>query len=122
MTHWMTELSNSKDAAMMIFAALAVFAVVGLETFRKWLGRAPREERGGRANAIAAVLAIVFLAKLTLGAAGLSVEGKNFIDLSLLLFGAAGLFVVALYAWRYNNGLPLDDGEEERRRVAAHDL
>ena len=123
MTHWMTTLSNSKDAVMIIFDALALFAVVGLEAFRKWLDHAPREEHGGRANAVAAIVAAVFLAKRMLGGAGMAAEGKSFIDLSLALFGLAGVIVISSLMWRYHHGLPLDDDEDaERRHMMARDL
>jgi hypothetical protein len=123
MMHWMGTLSNHKDAVMMIFAALAVITVVGLEFFRKWPGHTPRNENGARANAVAAVVGIVFLAKLVLGEAGMATEGKNFLDLGLVLFGVVGVVTVSTFMWRYHRGLPLTaDQDEERRRMLAHDL
>jgi hypothetical protein len=123
MTHWMASLSQSKEAVMIIFGALMVITVVGLELFRKWLGHAPRQENGGRANAIAAIVAIVFLAKLTLGGAGIATEGKNFLDLTFVLLGFAGIVIVSTLMYRYHNGLSLaDDVDEERRKMMAHDL
>jgi hypothetical protein len=119
----MTTLSQSKDTVMVVFGVLAVITVLGLEAFRKWLGRAPRQENAARANAIAAIVALVFLAKLVLGGAGLATEGKNFLDLSLLLFGIAGVTIVSSLMYRYHNGLSLaDDDDEERRKMMAHDL
>ena len=123
MTHWMATLSQSKEAVMIIFGSLMLIAVMGLELFRKWLGHAPREENGPRANAIAAIVGLVCLAMLVLGGAGLVKEGKNFIDLTLLMLGFAGIMVVSTLMYRYHNGLSLsDDEDEERRRLMAHDL
>jgi len=123
MMHWMTTLSNSKDAAMTIVAALAVITVVGLEFFRKRLGHMPRDDNGARGNAVVAVVGIVFLAKLVLGGAGMAAEVKNFLDLSLVLFGVSGIAIISTFMWRYHRGLPLtDDDDEERRRMLAHDL
>lgn len=123
MTHWMATLSQSKEAVLIIFGSLMVVTVLGLELFRKWLGHAPREENGARANAVAAIVGLVFLAKLVLGGAGLATEGKNFLDLTLLLLGFAGIMIVSTLMYRYHNGLSLaDDEDEERRRMMAHDL
>ena len=122
MTDWMATLSHSKIAVMIIFGICVVFTVGGLELLRMWLGRAPREERGGRGEAVAMPMALVFLAMLALGGADLAMHGKNFLNLAFALTGAAGIFILATLIWRYRRGLPLGDVEEERRRIAAQDL
>ena len=123
MTHWMATLSQSREAVMIIFGGLMAVSVLGLELFRKWLAGAPREENGGRANAIAAIVGLMFVASLVLGGAGLANDGKNFLDLTFLLLGFAGIMVVSTLMYRFHNGLSLaDDEDEERRKLLAHDL
>ena len=122
MTDWMGTLSHSRLAVILIFGACTILSVGGLEFFRVWLGRAPREERGGRGEAIAAPIAIVFLAMLALGGGDLAAHGKNFLNVSFITLGIAGAFVVATLIWNYRLGLPLGDADKERRRTVAHDL
>jgi hypothetical protein len=122
MTDWMAQLSQSRIAVIIIFGGLTVLTVGGLELFRVWLGRAPREERSGRGEAVAALIAVAYLALLALGGAGMAVNGKNFLDLAFVLLGAVGLVIVASMTWSDRHGLPLADTDEEKRRIAAHDL
>jgi hypothetical protein len=122
MTDWMATLSHSKYAVMIIFGACTVLTVGGLELLRVWLGRAPREERGGRGETVATLMALVYLAMLALGGADLAMHGKNFLNLAFTLTGGSGVLILATFIWRYRRGLPLGDAEEERRRIAAHDL
>jgi hypothetical protein len=122
MIDWMATLSHSKTAVMIIFGACVLFAVGGPELLRVWLGRAPREERRGRGETVAALMALVFLAMLALGGADLAMHGKNFLNLAFALTGAAGVVIIATMIWRYRRGLPLGNAEEEKRRIAAQDL
>lgn len=116
MTDWMATLSHSKFAVMIIFGACVLFAVGGPELLRARLGR------GGRAEAFAAAMALIFLAMLALGGADLAAHGKNFLNLAFALIGGTGALITATLVWRHRRGLPLMDAEEERRRIAAHDL
>ena len=123
MTDWMAGLSVSKDVLKMVFVLCVVLTVGGLEFYRMWLGHGPREERKGRATVITAIVAIVFLTMLALGGGDIAARGRNFLNLTLALFGLAGLFIVTNLTWRFRRGLPLSDDEEaEKRRVSAQDL
>jgi hypothetical protein len=122
MTDWMAALSHDKYAVMAIFGACTVLSVGGLELFRIWLGRAPHTERGGQGERLAALLIAVAFVPLIAGAIDMAASGRNFLNLSFVLFGAADIFIVAILTLSYRRGLPLGDTDEERRRIAAHDL
>ena len=122
MTDWMEPLSHSKFAVMIVFGTFVVLSVGGLQLFGAWLGRAPREERGGRGERIAALIAVLAVAMLAMGAGDMGVHGRNFLNLAFALIGAADVFIVVMLIWNWRRGLPLGDTEEEMRRIAARDL
>ena len=122
MTDWMATLSQSKFAVMIIFGTLVVLSVGGLQLFAAWLGRAPREERGGRGERMAALLALLSALVLAMGAGDMAAHGRNFLNLAFALIGAADIFIVATMIWSWRRGLPLGDTDEEMRRIAARDL
>jgi hypothetical protein len=115
MTDIMATLSHSRETTFAIFAGLAVFTVVGLQAFRAWVVRRNRSAKGPRA--IAAIVAIVFMAMLALGFGDMFWEGKKFLNLSFALFGVAGIGILAEVMWGFFGG-----SDEELRRIDAHEL
>jgi hypothetical protein len=86
--------------------------------------RVQREGDGsatGSLNKIIAFAAIVSVALLATGGSGLFLTGRNFLNMTLTMFGFADLLVLSLLTWQFRSGAPLD-ADAELRRIAAHDL
>jgi hypothetical protein len=108
-----------KAVSMAVFFASVAFAVGSLELFRAWLERGAQDGKRRRADAIAAVLGLVFAAMIAGGIFGFATVGKAFIPLALFLTGAAGLGILIELIVRLHRGKLETD---EMRRVLAQDL
>ena len=115
MTDGMAILAHGKPAAAAIFFACAIATMGVLVALSVWTERA--EHKNGRRIALS-VAAAVFLALFAAGGYSIFLEGHNFIDMTLMMFGLAGL--VVLPATMRQAATP--DSDAERRHMAAHDL
>ena len=126
MTGLFGALSASKGSIITVFGVLAVATVASLERFRHWLSRHALEDKGSRVYEVAAILTIVFMVLVVMGGTDMAAEGKNFLNTSFVLFGVAGVAIVALLMRRFRRGEKLldepDIDEDELHRMNAHDL
>jgi hypothetical protein len=121
---WIVFLTSSKVTLMAIFCVCAIVSVTGLEALRGRMARVQREGDSADAGPITklvAVAALAYIVLLTTGGSGLFLVGRTFLNMTLTMFGIAGVLVIALLRWQFRSGTPLD-ADAERRRIAARDL
>jgi len=123
MSEWIVFLTSSKVELMAIFFLLAVVSVTGLEAIRVRMARVQGEETGTETMMrIVTAAAVVSLLVLVAGGGGLFLVGRNFLNMTLTMFGVANLLVLSVMTWQFHSGLPLADEDAERRRITAQDL
>jgi hypothetical protein len=122
MNDWIVFLTSSKVTLMAIFFICAVVSVTGLEALRGRMARVQHDgDDTGPITKLVAIAALAYIVLLTTGGSGLFLVGRTFLNMTLTMFGIAGVLVVSLLTWQFRRGAPLDP-EVERRRIAARDL
>jgi hypothetical protein len=120
MSEWIVFLTSSKVELMAIFFLLAVVSVTALEAIRVRVARAQGEDNGTEpVMRIVTAAAVLSLAMLVVGGSGLFLVGRNFLNMTLTMFGVANLLVISAMTWQFRNGQPLTD---EDAHIAAQDL